>query len=82
VSEQSVPTHADTQTSTYPVKKDRGNYRRPAPEKERCHSSQMRNDEKNAVGPINRTPCRGYRCHMFFQFHFKKLSLITYARGI
>jgi hypothetical protein len=60
VSEQSVPPHADTKTSTHPVKNDRGNYSRPAPEKESCDGSQMRNNEKNASAPVNLRSSRRY----------------------
>jgi len=53
VSQQPVPTHADTKTSTYPIKDDRGNHRRPAPEKESCDGSKMRKNKKNAASPVN-----------------------------
>jgi hypothetical protein len=52
VSEQPVPAHTDAETSAHPVKDDRGNKSRPAPEEESCDSSKMRNNEKNAGAPI------------------------------
>jgi hypothetical protein len=69
MSKQSVPTHADAKTSAHPVKDDRGNERRPAPEKESCDSSKMRNNEKNAGAPICPRASRRCRCGFVFKYH-------------
>ena len=53
VSEQPVTTHSDAKTATDPVKDYCGNQSRPAPEKESCDGSKMRNNQKNASAPIN-----------------------------
>jgi hypothetical protein len=69
MSEQPVPTHADTKTSAHPVKDDRRNKRRPAPEKESCDSSKVRNNEKNAGAPIRRRSSRRCRFGLVFKYH-------------
>jgi hypothetical protein len=69
VSEQSVPTHADTKTSTHPVKNDRGNDRGPTPEKESRDGSSMRNNQKNRTAPIYVASFRQCGFSVFFKYH-------------
>lgn len=67
--EQPVITHADTETAGHPVKNNRGDYSRPAPKEQRRERRNVRERQKDSVGPINTTPvfCREYFV-TFFQF--------------
>jgi hypothetical protein len=69
MSKQPMPTHADTKTSTHPVKDERGNHRSPAREKESRDGSKMRNNQKNACAPINGTFCRWCDASVVFKYH-------------
>jgi hypothetical protein len=64
-----MPTHADTKTSTHPVKNDGSNHRRPAPKEESCDRSEMCNNEKNACAPINGTSTRWSDASVVFKYH-------------
>jgi hypothetical protein len=49
---QPVKAHADAETSADPIKHERGEHGRPAPEKESRYSRYMRNDKENCIRPI------------------------------
>jgi hypothetical protein len=80
VSEQPVPAHADAKTSTHPVKDERGNHRRPAPEPESRDGSKMRDNKKNGCAPINPTSCRTFG--VVFKYHSTKLPWTSCSRNL
>ena len=53
VREQPVPTHADAQARTDPIKDERRNHRRPAPEEQSGDGRKMGNNEKDRCAPVN-----------------------------
>jgi len=73
MSEQPVPTHADTKTATHPVKDDRNDHCRPTPEKESRDGSKMRNNQKDPGAPVDAPFSRWRGFGMVFKYHPIKL---------